>query len=86
MNKNTKGIIAVLAVAAVTVVAVRLLFKSKRAYASVIIKAGKAQNYVMLLSFDENYLRAWAKAVKKGQDTFTVNGNSYNTTGGKKLS
>jgi hypothetical protein len=83
MNNNTKGIVAVGVVGAI-VLAVILLTKDKKAsYAMAIIKAGKAGNYLSLITFDVEFLKEWSKAVKNGSDTFVVNGKTYNTQGGK---
>lgn len=83
MNNNTKGIIAVGVVGAV-VLSVILMAKDKKAsYAMAIIKAGKAGNYLSLITFDVEFLREWSKAVKDKSETFVVNGKTHNTQGGK---
>lgn len=55
-------------------------------YANVIIKSGKSSNYPVLVKFDKKYLAAWAKGVKSGSETFTLDGSEYFTQGGKKKS
>jgi predicted nucleic-acid-binding protein len=84
MNNNTKGIVAVGVVGAI-VLAVILLTKDKKAsYAMTIIKAGKYNSsYNDLISFDKEFLKAWADAVKNKQDTFFVQGKNHNTQGGR---
>lgn len=84
MNKNTKGILTVLGVVVVAGIAISVLTKNKRAFATVIMKGGAASNYATLLTFDEDYLRAWAKAVKRNQTSFEYKNETYLTQGGKK--
>lgn len=83
MSKTTKGIIAVVAVAAVAAGVYLLLNKGKRNYADVIIKSGMAANYPILITFDSDYLKEWASAIKRNQPQFEYNGKMYNTNGGK---
>jgi len=37
----------------------------------------------VLHTFGEGYLKEWAKASKRGITTFTYEGKTYNTQGGK---
>lgn len=84
MNNTTKGIIAVLAIGALVYGAYVLTYDKKHRYATLIIQLGKYQGGVVALhTFGEDYLKAWAKAAKKNQSTFTLNGVTYNTQGGK---
>lgn len=60
------------------------MFFSKDAYAKAIIKAGKYGGSVQdLKSFGMNFLRPWARAAKNNQETFTFEGKTYNTNGGR---
>ncbi len=58
--------------------------KATDAYAKAIIKAGKyGKSAEELKSFGMNFLRPWAKAAKNNQPTFTFEGKTYNTQGGR---
>lgn len=83
MNSTTKGVVTILALAAVAGGVWFLLLRNKKRHAATIVKEGKSANYSTLLTFDEPFLRAWAKAAKAGNDTFTFEGKTYNTDGGK---
>lgn len=49
-----------------------------------IVESGMHSNANATLdSFDDKFLIAWAKAIKKASLTFIVNGKVYNTKGGK---
>ena len=48
-----------------------------------IVGAGKHGNEGDLKTLGEGYLKEWYKAVKKGSDSFTFEGKTYNTQGGK---
>lgn len=56
---------------------------TKRYYATRITKLGGASNFATLLTFEEGYLKQWAKGLSKGKETFLYQGKSYNTQGGK---
>jgi hypothetical protein len=83
--KNKKGIITVLVVVAVSLVAYKMLLKKdKRFFAKQIIDEGYFTSGIeTLLSFDQPFLEAWAKAAKKGETIFMFGGRTYNTQGGK---
>lgn len=83
MNKNTKGIVTIIAVLAVAGGVWYFTTQNKRAYASIISKSGNAGNFAALLTFDEPFLRSWAKATKRNLETFIHNGKEYLTKGGK---
>lgn len=84
MNQTVKGIITVLVVAGVGYAAYMLVIKDKKAfYAKKIVAAGKHGNETSLKTLDEPYLKQWYMAVKGKQDSFTYNGATYNTQGGK---
>ena len=55
----------------------------KNMYALTIVKAGKSFNYPILMTFDEEYLKAWADAIKSKSETFSLNDKNYSTQGGK---
>ena len=60
------------------------MFFSKQAYAKKIKDAGKYGGSIDdLKSFGMNFLRPWAKAAKDNQPTFTFEGKTYNTQGGR---
>lgn len=57
---------------------------NKKRYANMIIKAnGTSGTLPWLMTLDEGFLKAWAKGLKAGTDTFPYNGKNYNTQGGK---
>lgn len=88
MNQNlTKGIITVVVVAAVGYLAYKylLLKKDKRFYAQTIINEGYYTSGIenLMKAFDEDFLKEWAKAAKKGNASFEYQGMVYNTQGGR---
>lgn len=52
---------------------------------NLIIEKGKASNKETLLTFEEGYLKAWANAVLRNENTFVYNSKNYNTQGGKSV-
>ena len=56
---------------------------TKRFYATRITKLGGSSNLAGLLTFDEGYLKQWAKGLSKGKDRFVYQGKEYYTAGGK---
>lgn len=48
-----------------------------------LVEGGMHSNAESLQSLEESYLIAWAKAFKKGQETFQDKGKTYNTKGGR---
>ena len=83
MNKNVKGAITVIVVAAIAYGVYKIAFKSKIATARYLVKTGKHENVATLMLLDEAYLKEWAKAVKRGEETFDYKDKKYNTAGGK---
>lgn len=81
--KNGKTIFWV-AVYGVVAYGAYYMYFSKTAYAKKIIKAGKSNQSVDdLKSFDMAFLRVWSKAASNNEQTFSYDGKSYNTQGGK---
>ena len=56
---------------------------TKEQSVDLIVEKGKASNRETLLTFEEGYVKAWANGILQNKDTFTYNGKSYNTQGGK---
>ena len=84
MNSTIKGVITVLVVVGVGYAAYNFLLRDKKAfYAKKIVEAGKHGNETTLKTFEEGYLKEWYKGVKNNQETFTYQGKSYNTNGGR---
>ena len=84
MNNTTKGILAVLVVGALVFATMKLTTKkSKRKMAELIVDKGNHGSVDVLVSFGDDFINEWYKASKKGQETFTLNGVTYNTKGGK---
>jgi hypothetical protein len=84
MNNTTKGIIAVLVVGGLVFATIKLTTKkSKRKMAEFIVDSGNHSNVETLVTFGDDYIEAWFKATKKGLESFTLKGVSYNTKGGK---
>lgn len=86
MTKNIKTIAIVVGIVGVGYFAYKFFFvKSKEAMAKEIIALGYYnQGLNGLLSFGDDFIKAWYEGVKKGDKTFTLSGVSYNTQGGKK--
>lgn len=84
MTKNTKGAIAVITVLGIAFLTWRLMQKNKRAYANIISK-NTGNKYLILLTFDEGYLKAWAKAITSKNQDFSYKEETYNVLTGKKI-
>lgn len=90
MKLKTKNIVPVIAIG---VVILYLYSKRKKKasaseptkadYANMIISSGNSTSFAALMNFDEDYIKAWATAIKAGQPSFVYNGKTYNTKGGK---
>jgi hypothetical protein len=86
MNKNTKTVLTLVGVSLVVAAVFHFGNASKKRYAKVIIKLnGTSGSYATLLTMDEGYLRAWAKALGKGKQNFSYAGETYSSSGGKKI-
>lgn len=86
MNKNSKlvtGLVVVGGLAAIYFLVLRPKLMSAERAVNIIIKKGYAENRTVLKTLGEDYLKAWGKAALKGDDTFTYNGRTYLTQGGK---
>lgn len=83
MNKKSNTTMIVIGLALVVGGIYLFTRNKKNMYALTIIKSGKAFNYPTLITFDEDYLKAWADAVKNNSDIFVLNGKNYSTKGGK---
>ncbi len=84
MTKNTKGVIAVVTIAALAFGAWYFTLPTVERYAKKIVKLGGSNGYAALLTFDKLFLRQWANALTKGETTFSYMNESYNTSGGTK--
>lgn len=84
MSSKIKAVLTVVGVGVAAYLAYRMIF-AKQIAATTIVKAGKSSNYQTLLTFDVEYLKDWAKAVKNGLNTFIHKGITYNTQGGKSV-
>jgi hypothetical protein len=49
----------------------------------IIINSGASSNRAGLQTFQSDFIKAWAIAVKANSPIFTFQGKAYNTTGGK---
>ncbi len=85
MNKNTKGLLVALFVITAAVSVWHLTNKNKKAYAKTIVQYGGSTNYAMLLTFQDGYLKEWAKAIAKAKTEFSFEGKRFNTKGGKQI-
>ena len=83
MNKKSNTTMIVIGLAVIGVGIYLFTKNKKNMYALTIVKAGKSFNYPTLMTFDEEYLKAWADSVKSNSDIFVVNGKNYSTKGGK---
>lgn len=85
ISKNTKGIITALAVAGIVFSVWHFTHRGLKAYAKGIVKNGGHGSYATLLTFDEEFLKLWYKALMKGNADFTYNNEQYASKGGKKI-
>lgn len=86
MNKNMKGALVVVAVAALGWAVWHFTHENAKAYARHIIKLnGSTGSFAALVVMDEGYLKAWSKALAKGNKDFSYKNGTYNTQGGKKI-
>lgn len=83
MNKTLKGILAVALVGGLVYLAYTQSKGKSKKYILIITGTGNAENSQALLSFDEKFLKEWSKAAKQGFPTFTYQGKTHNTKGGK---
>jgi hypothetical protein len=81
-SKNKKGLLVVLGVSAMVFAAWYMYSHTKRYYAKTIVKLGGNRNFAALMTFQEGYLKAWAKALIKAKTQFSFEGKDYNTAGG----
>jgi LPXTG-motif cell wall-anchored protein len=84
MNKKTNANTPMIIIGIALIAGGIYLFtrNKKNIYALTIVKAGKSFNYPTLMTFDEEYLKAWANAIKSKSDVFVLNGKNYSTQGG----
>jgi hypothetical protein len=52
-------------------------------YAGIIITSGNHGKLSDLMSFQYEYVQAWANAITKGETKFNYQGQTYNVKGGK---
>jgi hypothetical protein len=83
MNNTIKGILAIALVGGLVYLAYTQSKGKTGKYITIITGTGNAGNAQLLLTFDEKFLKEWAKASKRGMPTFTHEGKTYNTKGGK---
>jgi len=82
--ENKKGMLTVLGVAIVVAGAWYFYSHTKRFYAKQVVKlGGTSGSIVSLMAFDEGFIKAWAKGLSTGKESFAYQGKAYNTTGGK---
>lgn len=84
MNKNTKGIVMIAVIAGIGFGGYQFFFNSKRAYAKAISKY-TGIGFMQYMTFDKDYLKARAKALKSSSSTFTLNGKTYDVSSGKAI-
>jgi len=83
MNNTLKGILAVALVGGLVYIAYTQSRGKSGKYISIITGTGNSENAQKLLTFDEKFLKEWAKASKRGNPTFEYQGKTHNTKGGK---
>jgi hypothetical protein len=81
-NKTRGGIYVAVGLVMMGAGAYLLYTNTKRYYAGVIAKAGHG-SVEKLMGMDKEYIRAYAKAIKKGADTFTVDGKTFDGKTGR---
>lgn len=85
MSKTTKTLLYVAAFGAAAYFVYRHFSMGKQRKANYIFSQGYNKEGIrFLLSLDEGFLEAWYKAAKKSMPTFTYNGLTYSTQGGKR--
>lgn len=82
-NKNHGGLYVAIGLIMMGTGAYFLYTNTKRYYASVIAKAGHGGSVEDLMKLDKAYLKPYAKAIKSGSDTFTVNGKVFDGKTGR---
>lgn len=83
-NGTRNGLIALAVIGIGGVLAWKFLLQTKRAFVRIITKKGAYKgSAITLMTFDEGFLKEWAKAVRKDKPKFSYNGKEYNTQGGK---
>ena len=81
MKKSTLIWIGVYALVGYTAYA---MFFSKKSFAKKIIDTGASTGTVeSLMNFEMGFLRAWAKSASGKENSFTYNGKSFYTKGGR---
>lgn len=84
MNKNTKGILAVLIVGGIVFAVYQLTRKkTKKEMVEFITKSGYHPNPDALMTLGDDYIQAWFFAAKKDEPSFMLDGKKYKTQGGK---
>lgn len=81
-NKTRGGIYVAVGLIMMGAGAYLFYTNTKNYYASVLAKAGHG-SMEKLMALDKEYIKAYAKAVKKGADTFTVGGKTFDGKTGR---
>ena len=87
MNSNVKGIISVIVVGGLLYIAYKKFVKPNNR--KVLINYldatfGESSGHADFINnADKGYVDNWAKALMKGENTFTFNNKTYSTAGGK---
>jgi len=81
-NKTHGGLYVAIGLVMMGTGAYLLYTHTKRYYAGVIAKAGHG-SIDDLMKLDKAYLKPYAKAIKSGADTFTVNGKTFDGKTGR---
>lgn len=83
-TQTRNGLIVVAAVAVIGFFAYKKFMSGSVFYARRIKSLGFFSGNVFdLATFDEKFLRAWFKSARKNEPTFSYEGKTYNTQGGK---
>ena len=88
MNKNVKGAIVVGSTLLVGFGVYTLFFSyardKKLVLKSLASEFGKIPEHEPFVNkADKGYIKAWAKAIRKGEQFFYFNGRKFNTSGGR---
>jgi hypothetical protein len=83
MNKTTFNIILVLAVAGAGFFAYKQFFGGSSKEANIDFLKAQGLTTGDISSFGDDFLKAWAKAGKKGDEFFPFEGKTYRVNGGK---
>lgn len=86
MAKQIKILLIAVSAVSVGYLAYKQFIVSPKAMGLYLIEKGHYNSGLSnLLSLDAKFVKAWYDAAKKGQTTFSIEGNTYSVTGGRRI-